>query len=314
MENISEADLTEAEQLKIAIKRSRQETHSSHASGSGADEGTGVKPGVPDAPDYDSEDDISWKSSDDDQDDEQAQDDDDAEKHDVHETTQEEEDDDDEELTESDNDGDDFVHPKLTTHDDEIIHEEDTEEDNSSISSSDDEDSDDEDEGKNVVGAKTQEEATDTEDQGNEEVKDTNTDLDERDKVMTDVEDTHVTLTPVNPDGQQQSSSVSSGFVSNMLNPIQDSGVDDIFRQHSEATSLIDTNVTAIMEPFFTEQINRSPTPHPIIIQPQQLPILSPATTTSSLLQNLPNFASLFGFDSRLKALEDNFSEYRQTN
>ncbi|GJR35411.1 hypothetical protein Tco_1211095 [Tanacetum coccineum] len=212
LENISEADLTEAEQLKIVIKRSRQETHSSHASGSGADEGTGVKPGVPDAPDYDSEDDISWKSTDDDQDDEQDQDDDDAEKHDVHETTQEEEDDDDhnddendqedddahdddkkadddddEELTESDNDGDDFVHPKLTTHDDEIIHEEDTEEDNSSISSSDDEDSDDEDEGKNVVGAKTQEEATDTEDQGNEEVKDTNTDLDERDKVMTKI-------------------------------------------------------------------------------------------------------------------------------
>ncbi|GJX32053.1 hypothetical protein Tco_0241908 [Tanacetum coccineum] len=48
LENISEADLTEAEQLKIAIKRSRQETHSSHASGSGADEGTGVTPGVPD--------------------------------------------------------------------------------------------------------------------------------------------------------------------------------------------------------------------------------------------------------------------------
>ncbi|GKB60963.1 hypothetical protein Tco_0917149 [Tanacetum coccineum] len=32
LENISEADLTEAEQLKIVIKRSRQETHSSHAS------------------------------------------------------------------------------------------------------------------------------------------------------------------------------------------------------------------------------------------------------------------------------------------
>ncbi|GKD32237.1 hypothetical protein Tco_1243015, partial [Tanacetum coccineum] len=78
METISEAVLTEAEQLKIITKRSRKETHSSHASGSGADEGTGVTPGVPDAPDYDSEDDISWKSSDDDQDDEQAQGDEDA--------------------------------------------------------------------------------------------------------------------------------------------------------------------------------------------------------------------------------------------
>ncbi|GJS70366.1 hypothetical protein Tco_0703207 [Tanacetum coccineum] len=350
LENISEADLTEAEQLKIVTKRSRQETHSSHASGSGADEGTGVTPGVPDAPDYDSEDDISWKSSDDDQDDEQAQDDDDADKNDVNETTQDDEDDDvhdddenaqedddehdddkkaddddDEELTESDEDGDDFVHPKLTTHDDEIIHEENTDEDDSSISSSDEENSDNDVEGTNVEGAKMDEEATYEENQGTEEVKDTNTDLDGRDAVMPnvilpqvqatqDVEDTHVTLTPVNPDGQQQSSSVSSGFVSNMLNPNQDTGVDDIFRQHTEATSLIDTNVTAIMEPFFTEQINRPPTPHPIIIQPQQLPILTPATTTSSSLQNLPNFASLFGFDNRLKALEDNFSELRQSN
>ncbi|GJV02824.1 hypothetical protein Tco_1336393 [Tanacetum coccineum] len=236
LENISEADLTEAEQLKIVIKRSRQETHSSHASGSGADEGTGVTPGVPDAPDYDSEDDISWKSSDDDQDDEQDQDDEDADKHDVNETTQEDEDDDDhdddendqedddahdddkkaeddddEELTESDNDGDDFVHPKLTTHDDEIIHEEETDEDDSRISSSDDEDSDNDVEGANVAGAKSDEDATDEKDQGNEAVKDTNTDLDGRDAEMTDVilpqvqatqetEDTHVTLTPVNPD------------------------------------------------------------------------------------------------------------------
>ncbi|GJU64053.1 hypothetical protein Tco_1245888 [Tanacetum coccineum] len=268
LETISEADLTEAEQLKIITKRSRQETHSSHASGSGADEGTGVTPGVPDAPDYDSEDDISWKSSDDDQDDEQAQDDEDADKNDVNETAQDDEDDDDhdddekvqdedddehdddkkaqddddEELTESDDDGDDFVHPKLTTHDDDIIHEEETDEDDSfdptihtpsRISSSDDEDSDNEVEGTNVEGAKSDEEATYEEDQGNEAVEDTNTDLDGRDDVMTDVilpqvqatqeiEDTHVTLTPVNPDGQQQSSSVSSGFVSNMLNPNQD--------------------------------------------------------------------------------------------
>ncbi|GKD83184.1 hypothetical protein Tco_1350023 [Tanacetum coccineum] len=70
-----EAILTEAEQLKIITKRSRKETHSSHASGSGADEGTGVSPGVPDAPDYDSDDDISWKSSEDDQDDDKNDDD-----------------------------------------------------------------------------------------------------------------------------------------------------------------------------------------------------------------------------------------------
>nr|GEX24868.1 hypothetical protein [Tanacetum cinerariifolium] len=37
-----------------------------------------------------------------------------------------------------------------------------------------------------------------------------------------EVEDLHVTLTPVNPDGQQQSSSVSSQFVTGMLNPTLD--------------------------------------------------------------------------------------------
>ncbi|GJU96634.1 retrovirus-related pol polyprotein from transposon TNT 1-94 [Tanacetum coccineum] len=98
----------------------------------------------------------------------------------------------------------------------------------------------------------------------------------------------------VNPDVNNSSSSISSGFVSNMRNPNQDT-----VYHHG---------------PSFTAQINRPPTPYPLVIQTQQPPILTPATTTSSSLQNLPNFASLFGFDYRLKALEDNFSELRQTN
>nr|GFD27878.1 hypothetical protein [Tanacetum cinerariifolium] len=56
---------TEAEQLKIVLKRSRQETHISQQSGSGTDEGTGSKPGVPDVPSDDSEEELSWNSSDD---------------------------------------------------------------------------------------------------------------------------------------------------------------------------------------------------------------------------------------------------------
>ncbi|GJR33150.1 retrovirus-related pol polyprotein from transposon TNT 1-94 [Tanacetum coccineum] len=181
LEKISEAHLTEAEQLKIITKRSRQETHSSHASGSGTDEGTGIKPGVPDAPDYDSEDDISWKSTDDDPSDEQDQDGDDAtdendqEDDDAHDDDKKAEDDDDEELLNQIYDGEwCFVHfQKLTTHDDEIIHEEDTEEDDSSISSSDEEDSDNDVEGADVAGAKSDKDAKDEQDQGNEAVKDT---------------------------------------------------------------------------------------------------------------------------------------------
>nr|GFD09299.1 hypothetical protein [Tanacetum cinerariifolium] len=42
---------TEAEQLKIVLKRSRQETHISQQRGSGIDEGTGSRPGVPDGGD-----------------------------------------------------------------------------------------------------------------------------------------------------------------------------------------------------------------------------------------------------------------------
>ncbi|GJZ99277.1 hypothetical protein Tco_0671828 [Tanacetum coccineum] len=99
-----------------------------------------------------------------------------------------------------------------------------------------------------------------------------------------------------------------------MLNPNQDTGVDAIFGQQSEATSLIEIPVTTVAEPSFFVPTNHPPTPNPLFIQLQQPPIVAPATTPSSSLQNLPDFGSLFGFDYRLKALEDNFSELKQTN
>ncbi|GKF30281.1 hypothetical protein Tco_0100079 [Tanacetum coccineum] len=54
-----EVALTEAEQIKIALERSKIQTHSSHTSGSCADAGTGITPGVPDVPTYES--DAEWK-------------------------------------------------------------------------------------------------------------------------------------------------------------------------------------------------------------------------------------------------------------
>ncbi|GJR00381.1 retrovirus-related pol polyprotein from transposon TNT 1-94 [Tanacetum coccineum] len=95
---------------------------------------------------------------------------------------------------------------------------------------------------------------------------------------------------------------------------LSDTGVDAIFGQHAEATSQIDILVTAIAEPSFFAPTNRPPTSNPLFIQLQQPPILTPATTPSSSLQNLPDFALLFSFDNKLKALEDNFSEFKQTN
>nr|GFA68497.1 hypothetical protein [Tanacetum cinerariifolium] len=43
---LSKVAMTEAQQLKLATKRSLQQTHISQASGSGVDEGTGTIPGV----------------------------------------------------------------------------------------------------------------------------------------------------------------------------------------------------------------------------------------------------------------------------
>ncbi|GJT91975.1 copia protein [Tanacetum coccineum] len=129
-------------------------------------------PGVPDAPDYDSDDDISWKSSEYDQDEDKNEGDEAQTEYIFLELYDECR----------------FHSSKLTTHDDETTHEEETNEDDtfdpivhtpSHVSSSDDEDSDNE-----VEGVQATQE----------------------------IEDTHVTLTSVNPDGRQQSSSVSSGF------------------------------------------------------------------------------------------------------
>nr|GFD57046.1 hypothetical protein [Tanacetum cinerariifolium] len=53
-----DVERTEAEQLKIVLKQSRQETHISQQRGSGTDEGTGSRPGVPDVPSDDSEEEL----------------------------------------------------------------------------------------------------------------------------------------------------------------------------------------------------------------------------------------------------------------
>nr|GFD35042.1 hypothetical protein [Tanacetum cinerariifolium] len=61
----SKAAKTEAQQLKIVLRRSRQQTYISQPGGSGTDEGTGSKPGVPDVPTDESKEELSWNSSDD---------------------------------------------------------------------------------------------------------------------------------------------------------------------------------------------------------------------------------------------------------
>nr|GEZ16218.1 hypothetical protein [Tanacetum cinerariifolium] len=62
--------------LKLVTKQSKQQTHISQPSGSGADEGTGSKPEVPDVPADESEEELSWNSTDDEGDDNKEKDDD----------------------------------------------------------------------------------------------------------------------------------------------------------------------------------------------------------------------------------------------
>ncbi|GKD00227.1 hypothetical protein Tco_1170501, partial [Tanacetum coccineum] len=316
---LSEVALTEAKQMKIAIERSKTQQHISHAYGSGADEGTGVTLGVPDVPSYDSEaEKISWKSNDDNHDDDDQE----------HDGQDDEEQDDDNEQTDSDNDGDDFVHPKLSTHDEEDKEEEDLDlrvHTPSNYASTDDEESDEEIQGVNVEGEEMDEEETNEEDEANELYRDVNVNLEGRDTEMTDaprtivqttqvIEDTHVIITSVNPEGQQQSSSVSFGFVSNMLNPSPDIGIDSLFNLNTESTSLVDVSVTIIAEPPLLSAITLPPPPTLLITHLQQIQVPTLLTVPSSSLQDLPNFGSLFGFDHRLKTLENNFSKFNQTN
>ncbi|GJV70470.1 retrovirus-related pol polyprotein from transposon TNT 1-94 [Tanacetum coccineum] len=272
---LSEVALTEVEQMELATKKSLIQTHSSHASGSGTDEGTSDIPWVPDVSTYAYDDEkISWKSSDEEDHDEVAMsddndDDEDTDDDDDNDDNQDDKgQDDDNEKTDSDNDGDEIDYPKFSTHDqEERQDEEDNEEEGSDLrvqtpshyESTDDEESDEVTHGANVEGEELDEEETNEEDAANELYRDVNVNLEGRDTEMTDaprtivqttqvIEDTHVIITLVNPKGQQLSSSVSSGFISNMLNPSPDTCIDSIFNLNTESTSLVDVPVTTIVE------------------------------------------------------------------
>nr|GFA02594.1 hypothetical protein [Tanacetum cinerariifolium] len=99
----SDVERTEAEQLKIVLRRSRHETHISQQGGSSTDEGTGSKPGVSDVLSDDLEEEISWNSFDDEDVDDQTKGRNDNES----ENTDVSDDDDDQDEAEKVNDDDD---------------------------------------------------------------------------------------------------------------------------------------------------------------------------------------------------------------
>nr|GEY13718.1 hypothetical protein [Tanacetum cinerariifolium] len=101
-----------------------------------------------------------------------------------------------------------------------------------------------------------------------------------------EVEDTHVTLTPVNPDGMES-----------------------IFETTSRMDVQTPTSVAPL--PITTPTMTSSTIATTIITS--QAPIL-PTTVPSDIIQNLPSFGSLFRFDDRIRSLEENFSKVMQTN
>nr|GEW08272.1 hypothetical protein [Tanacetum cinerariifolium] len=211
--------------------------------------------------------------------------------------------DDDNEHTESENDGDDFLHPKLSTFDEEERH---------------DEKQDEEEEGVNIEEEKLDEDMTNEEEEVDELYNDVNINLEGRDTEMTDAsltnEDTHVIMTVVTPEAQQQSSFISSGFISNMLNPNPDTSIDFILNLNTKSTSLVDDPVSKNIEMPPSSVTTLPPPPIPFIQPQQQTPVPPPAIVVSTSLQNLPTFGSLFKFEDRVKALKDDFSIFKQTN
>nr|GEY37418.1 hypothetical protein [Tanacetum cinerariifolium] len=114
-------------------------------------------------------------------------------------------------------------------------------------------------------------------------------------QVSQETEDSHVILTPTQSDAQQESLSTSS-FMTNLLNPIIDPGMESIFTTGSTTVTLIpspqSTMTPSIISTFTTA--SQLPTP------PTQIPSLD--------LQSLPTFALVFRFKYRVKLLEVNFS------
>ncbi|GJR57107.1 hypothetical protein Tco_1499269 [Tanacetum coccineum] len=189
---------------------------------------------------------------------------------------------DDNEQTNSDNNGDDFVYPKFSTHgQEERQDEEDNEEEGSYLrvqTPSHYESIDDEESYEVTQGgnAKGEElnEETYVEEEVNELYRDVNVNLEGRYTEMTDAQQTNV-----------------YGFISNMLNLSPDTGIDSILNLNTESTSLVDVPIstTVVMPPSSATTI---PPPPVSLIQP---------------LQQTP-------FEDRVKALEDDFSEFKQTN
>nr|GEX39293.1 hypothetical protein [Tanacetum cinerariifolium] len=266
----SEVSRTKAQQLKIILRRSRQQTCISQPGGSGTDKGTGSKPGVPDVPTDESEEELSWNSSDDEGVDDQVNDRDGDEEDERDKSDEGGEDDDaegggnDEEEGESDEEDD---------------NEETREEESFNLIPKTPKGNEDEGDGEEDQGLNVNEEEHVEEEEEDKLYRDVNINQGRGLQSTLEVKDTHVTLTLINSDGMESIFAIASSS----------------------------------MAPLHTSTPITTPSTIATITIISQAPI-PPTPIPSEVLQNLPTFASVFRFDDRLKSLEANLSEYRQTN
>nr|GFB13662.1 hypothetical protein [Tanacetum cinerariifolium] len=261
------------------------ETHISQQGGSSTDEGTGSKPGVPNVPSNDSEEEISWNSSDDEDVDDQTKGRDDKEG---------------EKTDKKSGEGDD----EETKSDEESEDEETREKEEKSFDliprtpkESKDDDNGEEDQGLRI----SEEERMHEEEEADELYRDVDINQGRGLQVSQDIEDSHMTLTLVHSDGQQGSSSTSS-FVTSLLNPINDPGMESIFRTGSSSVTPIPSPKSRMTPSIITTTTTASQPP------------IHPTPILSDILQTLPTFASVFCFEDRVKSLEVNFSKFMRTN
>nr|GEX53896.1 hypothetical protein [Tanacetum cinerariifolium] len=282
----SDVERTEAEQLKIVLRRSRQETHISQQCGSSTDEGTDVDDQTKGCDENEGEKTDESDDDDDDQDEAEKVNDNDDDEEEISKICEQkaiESDEGDDEATESDRESEDEKTREQEEESFDTIPR--TPED------SEDDGNNEEDQGLRI----SEEERVHKEEEADELYRDVDINQGRGLQVSQETEDSHVILTPTHSDGQQESLSTSS-FVTNLLNLTIDPGMESIFTIGS-------STVTPIPSP----QSTMTPSIISTSTTASQLPI--PPTPIPSLdLQNLPTFASVFRFEDRVKSLEVNFS------
>nr|GFA38325.1 hypothetical protein [Tanacetum cinerariifolium] len=266
-------------QRLIAAAKGKQTAKSlyapSESGGSGTDEGTGSKPGVPDVPTDESEEELSWNSSDDEGVDDQEK------------VGNDDEGDEGDESNEGEEDS------KMMIKKIKRLQKDSFDPIPKTPKGSEDEGDGEEDQGLNIG----EEERLNEEEEAEELYKDVDINQGRGLQVNQEVEDSHVTLTPINSDGQHESSSVSLQFVTNMLNPTSDAGMESIFVTAS-------TFVTTL--PITAPTMTLSTVATITTTSQAQIP---PTPILSEVLQNLPTFDSVFRFDDRLRTVDENIKK-----